>query len=110
MEVKKLNFETLKEYSGINIILFVRPIMSKVYRVYELPSELGEQKKDATEILDAACTLKRNGVWFFTPVDIDTMHTALLTFTETYNIHAATADPEQFGRDDRGNAVPEILN
>lgn len=112
MEIKKINIEPFYDYIGTDAILFMRPIRCMTYRVPSVPETMQEHPHydDIFDILNAGCSVKRGGIWFFAPPDYDSMLLALETFCLTYELPAFLMEPESFGRDDDGYLIPEMQN
>lgn len=50
------------EKASKETVVFIRPMWSKLHRVYSLPISRASEIK---EVLNAMCTIRRYGVWYF---------------------------------------------
>lgn len=109
----RINFATLEPFRGCQQLLFIKPLLCKTIRVFEVPEVFQQtgQYQDIVQILNATATRKRANVWYYTPPDIDMLHEALWHFSETLEIeNYLIEEMPKLGRDDNNRPILEILN
>lgn len=109
----KINFKTIAPYSDCDLLLFIKPLLCKTVRVFNVPE--GYRKEgmydEIMDVLNATATLKREGVWYYTPADEDMLHSAMQHLTDILQIeYFLMQELPKYGRDDENNPIAEILN
>lgn len=66
MRIRKLNFAKAKRFDIPDLLVFIRPLGSKLSRVFKLP-ELNDPDKsiELAQVLNTICTKKHKDVWYF---------------------------------------------
>lgn len=66
MRIRKLNFTKAKYFDIPDLLVFMKPLGSKLCRVNKLP-ELDDPDKsiELAQVLNTICTHKHNGIWYF---------------------------------------------
>lgn len=66
MRIRKLNFAKAKRFDIPDMLVFIKPLGSKLHRVFKLP-ELEEPDKsiELSQVLNTICTKKHQDVWYF---------------------------------------------
>ncbi len=66
MKTRKLNFDKAAMFlKDAQFLTFVKPLGSRLHRVFEVPDCYSDLKEQVEGELDRWCTRKRAGVWFF---------------------------------------------
>lgn len=66
MKIKKLNFEAKEMFDLPEVLLFGRPLGSKLHRCNRVPEGLTlEKEKEVRQVLNTLCVRFKNGCWFF---------------------------------------------
>jgi len=66
MRIRQLNFAKAKRFDIPDLLVFIRPLGSKLSRVFKLP-ELNDPDKsiELAQVLNTICTKKHKDVWYF---------------------------------------------
>lgn len=66
MRIRKLNFAKAKRFDIPDMLVFIKPLGSKLHRVFKLP-ELDDPDKsiELAQVLNTICTKKHDNVWYF---------------------------------------------
>jgi len=63
--IRPLNFNKAKLFDIPDLLVFIRPLGSKLHRVFKLPELPEDKTKELDEVLNTICTAKNGGTWFF---------------------------------------------
>ncbi len=66
MRIRQLNFAKAKYFDIPDLLVFMKPLGSRLSRVFKLP-ELNDPDKsiELAQVLNTICTKKHNGIWYF---------------------------------------------
>ena len=66
MRIRQLNFAKAKRFDIPDMLVFMKPLGSKLSRVFKLP-ELDDPDKsiELAQVLNTICTKKHQDVWYF---------------------------------------------
>ncbi|HNU14049.1 MAG TPA: hypothetical protein PKI55_06270 [Chitinophagaceae bacterium] len=71
--ITKLNFNKAHFFDMEEVMVFIRPLKSKLFRVFKLPSGLSaEKEKELREVLNTICKRYHKEVWYFLIPDQET--------------------------------------
>ena len=109
----RINFATLEPFRGCSQLLLIKPLLCKTVRVFEIPEVfIGTgQYEDIVQVLNTTATRKHNGIWYYTPPDMDMLHEALFHFSVTMEIENFLVEEQpKLGRDENNRPIREMLN
>lgn len=83
MRIKQLRFNNadLFHVQVDRMIIFVKPLRSSLYRVFQLPTGMDDKLTEIREVLNGFCTRFYRDVWYFLD-DPDAMQDITDTLTE----------------------------
>lgn len=107
MKTKQLNFRSCEQIKEYDTLIFFKPIGSNLTRLWRIPETVLSRTDEIHQILDATCTIRRNGVWYYRDKEICIWAMAKLI---DIDIPCFFMEPEELGLDDMGWPIPQFLN
>lgn len=67
----RLNFSKAKMFDIPELMVFIKPFLSRLHRVFRVPSGYPpEKEKEISQVLTSLCKIYHKGVWYFDLRDV----------------------------------------